>query len=123
MLTEHQKQLGYDIASKLTDAWVLRFRNIPPAEDDTLLGCGYVLALMRLQAEETKQPFFSHSEIGELIDKVIALPELENLNRERFSDDFVRICVLFRVAHVGYLGFTLGDEFFIRYLGWATYNA
>lgn len=122
MMTEHQEQLGHDIAEKLTDCWLLRFsRNAPPAST-TLLGCGYVLALMRLQAEETKQPFFSHSEIGELIDKVIALPELENLNRERFSDDFVRICVLFRVAHVGYLGFTLGDEFFIRYLGWATYN-
>lgn len=123
MLTEQQKQLAHDIAGKLTDCWLLRFsRTVPPAPD-TLLGCGYVLALMRLQAEETKQPFFSHSEIGELIDKVIALPELENLNRERFSDDFVRICVLFRVAHVGYLGFTLGDEFFIRYLGWATYSA
>ncbi|ELR6780755.1 hypothetical protein R4O10_004569 [Escherichia coli] len=123
MMTEHQEQLGHDIADKLTDCWLLRFsRNAPPAPD-TLLGCGYVLALMRLQTEKTKKPFFSHSEIGELIDKVIALPELENLNRERFSDDFVRICVLFRVAHVGYLGFTLGDEFFIRYLGWATYNA
>ena len=121
MLTEHQIQLAHDIAGKLESAWRLRFRNVPPASD-TLLACGAVLALMRLQTEETKQPFFSHSEIGELIDKVIALPELENLNRERFSDDFVRICVLFRVAHVGYLGFTLGDEFFIRYLGWATYN-
>ena len=123
MLTDHQIQLGYDIKDKLEDAWRLRFRNVPPAPE-TLLGCGYVLALMRLQAANTpQQPFFSHSEIGELIDKVIALPELENLNRERFSDDFVRICVLFRVAHVGYLGFTLGDEFFIKYLGWATYNA
>lgn len=121
MMTEHQEQLGHDIAEKLTDAWVLRFRNVPPAST-TLLGCGYVLALMRLQAEETG-PFFPHSEIGGLIDKVIALPELENLDRARFSDDFVRICVMFRVAHVGYLGFTLGDEFFVRYLGWATYNA
>lgn len=122
MMTEHQEQLGHDIADKLTDAWVLRFRNVPPVPE-TLLACGAVLALMRLQAEETKQPFFPHSEIGELIDKVIALPELENLDRARFSDDFVRICVMFRVAHVGYLGFTLGDEFFVRYLGWATYNA
>ncbi|HCJ9454141.1 TPA: hypothetical protein NV934_004420, partial [Escherichia coli] len=111
MMTEHQEQLGHDIADKLTNAWALRFRNVPPAST-TLLGCGYVLALMRLQAEETKQPFFPHSEIGKLIDNVIALPELENLDRTRFSDDFVRICVMFRVAHVGYLGFTLGDEFF-----------
>ncbi|HGT8958504.1 hypothetical protein [Escherichia coli] len=123
MLTDQELKTGFAIAEKLTDCWLLRFsRNAPPAST-TLLGCGYVLALMRLQAEETKQPFFSHSEIGELIDKVIALPELEKLNRERFSADFVRICVLFRVAHVGYLGFTLGDEFFIKYLGWATYNA
>lgn len=122
MMTEHQEQLGHDIADKLTDAWALRFRNVPPAST-TLLGCGYVLALMRLQAEETKQPFFPHSEIGELINKVIALPEFNQLVPERFSDDFVRICVMFRVAHVGYLGFTLGDEFFVRYLGWATYNA
>ncbi|EFH8627178.1 hypothetical protein GSM54_26625 [Escherichia coli] len=122
MLTEQQKQLAHDIADKLESAWVLRFRDVPPSPG-TLLGCGLVLAEMRVAAKETKQPFFSHSEIGELIDKVIALPELEKLNRERFSDDFVRICVLFRVAHVGYLGFTLGDEFFIRYLGWATYNA
>ncbi|MDC7934877.1 hypothetical protein [Escherichia coli] len=122
MLTDHQIQLGYDIKDKLEDAWRLRFRNVPPAFT-TLLGCGVVLALMRLQAEETKQPFFSHSEIGELIDKVIALLELENIDRARFSDDFVRICVMFRVAHVGYLGFTLGDDFFIRYLGWATYNS
>lgn len=122
MMTEHQEQLGHDIADKLTDAWALRFRNVPPAST-TLLGCGYVLALMRLQAEETKQPFFPHSEIGKLIDNVIALPEFNQLVPERFSDDFVRICVMFRVAHVGYLGFTLGDEFFVRYLGWATYNA
>lgn len=122
MMTEHQEQLGHDIADKLTDAWALRFRNVPPAST-TLLGCGYVLALMRLQAEETKNPFFPHSEIGELINKVIALPEFNQLVPERFSDDFVRICVMFRVAHVGYLGFTLGDEFFVRYLGWATYNA
>ncbi|EGV2878766.1 hypothetical protein JF516_005201 [Escherichia coli] len=123
MMTEHQEQLGHDIAEKLTDCWLLRFsRNAPPAST-TLLGCGYVLALMRLQAEETKQPFFPHSEVGELIDKVIALPELENINRERFSDDFVRICVLFHVATVGYHGFILEDEFFVRYLGWATYNA
>lgn len=122
MMTEHQEQLGHDIADKLTDAWVLRFRNVPPAST-TLLGCGYVLALMRLQAEQTKSPFFQHSEIGRLINKVIALPEFNQLVPELFSDDFVRICVMFRVAHVGYLGFTLGDEFFVRYLGWATYNA
>lgn len=122
MLTEHQKQLGHDIADKLTDAWVLRFRNAPPAST-TLLGCGYVLALMRLQAEKTKLPFFPHSEIGGLIDKVIALPELENLNRERLSDDLVRICVMFRVATVGYHGFILEDDFFVRWLGLATYSA
>ncbi|EGY9144708.1 hypothetical protein JI675_004984 [Escherichia coli] len=121
MITEHQIQLSYALAEKLEDAWRLRFRNVPPAST-TLLGCGYVLALMRLQAEETKQPFFSHSEIGELIDKVIALPELEKLNRERFSADFVRICVLFRIATVGYHGFILEDDFFVRW-GWATYNA
>ncbi|MCK2694297.1 hypothetical protein MZE69_22200 [Escherichia coli] len=120
-MNEQKEQLAYDIADKLTYAWALRFRNVPPAST-TLLGCGYVLAEMRLQAKETG-PFFSHSEIGKLIDKVIALPELENLNRTRFSDDFVRICVMFRVAHVGYLGFTLGDDFFIRYLGMGTYNA
>lgn len=122
MMTEHQEQLGHDIADKLTNAWVLRFRNVPPAST-TLLGCGYVLAEMRLRAKSTKNPFFPHSEIGELINKVIALPGFNQLVPERFSDDFVRICVMFRVAHVGYLGFTLGDEFFVRYLGWATYNA
>lgn len=123
MMTEHQEQLGHDIAEKLTDCWLLRFsRSVPPAST-TLLGCGYVLALMRLQAGKTKQPFFSHSEVSELISNTLALPEFNQLAPERFSDDFVRICVLFRVAHVGYLGFTLGDEFFIRYLGWAAYNA
>lgn len=124
MITEHQMQMGYDITEKLTDCWLLRFSRSAPPASDILLGCGVVLALMRLKAEETKkQPFFSHSEVGELIDKVIALPELKELDSARLSDDFVRICVLFRIAHVGYLGFTLGDEFFIRYLGWAATNA
>ncbi|MBO0269356.1 hypothetical protein [Escherichia coli] len=124
MLTDHQIQMGYDIAEKLTDCWLLRFSRSAPPASDILLGCGVVLALMRLQAEEkTKSPFFSHSEVSELVGYALALPELENLTRERLSDDLVRICVLFRIAHVGYHGFTLGDEFFIRYLGWATCNS
>lgn len=123
MMTEHQIQLGYAIAEKLEDAWRLRFRNVPPAPD-TLLGCGVVLALMRLRAEETKKnPFYTHAEVSELVGYALALPELKELDSARLSDDFVRICVLFRIAHVGYLGFTLGDEFFIRYLGWAATNA
>ncbi len=122
MLTEQQKQLARDIADKLESAWVLRFRNVPPAPD-TLLGCGVVLALMRLKAAETKNPFFPHSEIGELVGYALALPELKNLDRERFSDDLVRICVMFRVATVGYHSFILEDDFFIKWLAMSTYNA
>ncbi|EPE2545726.1 hypothetical protein ACSHE7_004997 [Escherichia coli] len=122
MLTEQQKQLAHDIADKLESAWVLRFRDVPPSPG-TLLGCGVVLALMRLQAEETKNPFFPHSEIGELVGYALALPELKNLDRERFSDDLVRICVMFRVATVGYHGFILEDDFFIKWLAMGTYNA
>ncbi|EMB2430631.1 hypothetical protein U8Y61_004342 [Escherichia coli] len=122
MMTEHQKQMMHDIAGKLEDAWVLRFRNVPPVPE-TLLACGAVLALMRLQTEETKQPFYTHAEVSELVGCALALPELKDVDRARFGDDLVRLCVMFRVAHVGYLGFTLGDEFFVRYLGWATYNA
>lgn len=122
MLTDHQIQLGYDIKDKLEDAWRLRFRTVPPAST-TLLGCGVVLALMRLQAEETKNPFFPHSEIGELVGYALTLPELVNCDRQRLGDDLVRICVMFHIATVGYMGFILEDEFFIRYLGWAAYNA
>ena len=138
MLTEHQIptpdpravalfesaviQLAHDIADKLTDAWRLRFRSIPPAED-TLLACGFVLAQMRLQAEETKQPFYTHAEVSELVGYALALPELKELDSARFSDDLVRLCVMFRLATVTYHGFILEDDFFIRYLGWATYNA
>lgn len=122
MMTEHQIQLAHDIASKLTDAWVLRFRNVPPAPD-TLLACGAVLALMRLQTLETKQPFYTHAEVSELVGCALALPELKDVDRARFGDDLVRLCVMFRLATVGYHGFILEDDFFVRYLGWATYNA
>lgn len=122
MLTDHQIQLGHDIKDKLEDAWRLRFRNVPPAPD-VLLGCGVVLALMRLRAEATKNPFYTHAEVSELVGYALALPELKDIDSARLSDDLVRICVMFRIAHVGYLGFTLGDEFFIRYLGWAAINA
>ncbi|ELW1124282.1 hypothetical protein SHZ93_004449 [Escherichia coli] len=122
MMTEQQKQLAHDIADKLESAWVLRFRNVPPALD-TLLGCGAVLALMRLQTEETKNPFYTHAEVSELIGCALALPELKDLDRTRFSDDLVRICVMFRIATVGYHGFILEDDFFIRYLAMGTYNA
>lgn len=122
MMTEHQIQLAHDIASKLTNAWVLRFRNVPPAPD-TLLACGAVLALMRLQTLETKQPFYTHAEVSELVGCALALPELKDVDRARFGDDLVRLCVMFRLATVGYHGFILEDDFFVRYLGWATYNA
>lgn len=121
MMTEHQKQLAYDIAEKLADAWALRFRAVPPAST-TLLGCGYVLAQMRLQAEETKQPFYTHAEVAKLVDNALAHPELENLScSTRFSDDLVRICVMFRIATVGYHGFILEDDFFVRWLGLTAY--
>lgn len=122
MITEHQIQMSYALAEKLEDAWRLRFRNVPPAST-TLLGCGVVLALMRLKAEATKNPFYTHAEVSELVGYALALPELKELDSARLSDDLVRICVLFRIAHVGYHGFTLGNEFFIRYLGWAAINA
>lgn len=121
-MTEHQIQLAHDIASKLTDAWVLRFRNVPPVPE-TLLACGAVLALMRLQTLETKQPFYTHAEVSELVGCALALPELKDVDRARFSDDLVRLCVMFRLATVTYHGFILEDDFFVRYLGWATYNA
>ncbi|EFI8359048.1 hypothetical protein BAB19_005236 [Escherichia coli] len=121
MLTDHQIQLGYDIKDKLEDAWRLRFRNVPPASD-ILLGCGVVLALMRLKAISTKNPFYTHAEVSELVGYALALPELKELDSARLSDDLVRICVMFRVATVGYHGFILEDDFFVRW-GWATYNA
>lgn len=120
-MNEQKEQLAYDIKGKLEDCWHLLFRNIPPKED-TLLGCGLVLAEMRLQAQATKQPFFSHSEIAELVDKALTHPEVKHLDRTRFSDDLVRICSLCRAATVGYMGFILEDDFFIRYLAIGTYN-
>lgn len=120
-MNEQKEQLAYDIKDKLSDAWRLLFRNIPPKED-TLLGCGLVLAEMRLQAESTKQPFFSHSEIAELVGNALTHPEVKHLDRARFSDDLVRICSLCRAATVGYMGFILEDDFFIRYLAMGTYN-
>ncbi|HBV0475945.1 TPA: hypothetical protein L4Y58_004988 [Escherichia coli] len=121
-MNEQQEQLAYDIKDKLSDAWGLLFRNIPPAPD-TMLGCGLVLAEMRLQAEETKNPFFPHSEIAELVGKALTHPEVKHLDRTRFSDDLVRICTLCRAATVGYHGFILEDDFFIRWLAMGTYNA
>jgi hypothetical protein len=121
-MNEQKEQLAYDIKSKLEDCWRLLFRNIPPAPD-TMLACGLVLAEMRLLASQTKSPFFPHSEIADLVDKALTHPEVnKHLDRARFSDDLVRICSLCRAAHVGYLGFTLSDDFFIRYLGMGTYN-
>lgn len=120
-MNEQKEQLAYDIKGKLEDCWRLLFRNIPPKED-TLLGCGLVLADMRLQAEQTKNPFFPHSEIGKMVDKALTHPEVKHLDRARFSDDLVRICSLCRAATVGYMGFILEDDFFIRYLAMGTYN-
>lgn len=120
-MNEQQEQLAYDIKDKLSDAWRLLFRNIPPAPD-TMLACGLVLAEMRLQAEETKNPFFPHSEIAELVGKALTHPEVKHLDKTRFSDDLVRVCSLCRAATVGYHGFILEDDFFIRWLGMATYN-
>ncbi|EOP2041303.1 hypothetical protein QSF17_005314 [Escherichia coli] len=119
---EYREQLAYDIKDKLSDCWRLLFRNIPPAPE-TMLGCGLVLADMRIKAEETKNPFFPHSEIAELVGKAIAHPELKNLDRTRFSDDLVRVCSLCRAATISYHGFILEDDFFIRYLGMGCYNA
>ena len=121
-MNEQQEQLAYDIKDKLSDAWRLLFRNIPPAPD-TMLACGLVLAEMRIKAEGTKNPFFPHSEVAELVGNALAHPECKSLDRTRFSDDLVRICTLCRAAHVGYLGFTLSDRFFIEYLGMRCYNA
>ena len=120
-MNEQKEQLAYDIKDKLSDAWRLLFRNIPPKED-TLLGCGLVLAEMRLQAEETKNPFFPHSEVAELVGNALAHPSCEHLERTRFSDDLVRVCSLCRAATVGYMGFILEDDFFIRYLAMGTYS-
>ncbi|HBP8299348.1 TPA: hypothetical protein L6L13_004245 [Escherichia coli] len=121
-MNEQQEQLAYDIKDKLVDAWRLLFRNIPPAPD-TMLAAGLVLAEMRIMAEETKNPFFPHSEVAELVGKALTHPEVKHLDRTRFSDDLVRICTLCKAAHVGYLGFTLSDRFFIEYLAMGTYNA
>lgn len=120
-MNEQHEQLAYDIKGKLEDCWRLLFRNIPPAPD-TMLGCGLVLAEMRLSASATGNPFFPHSEIAELVDKALTHPEVKHLNKTRFSDDLVRICSLCRAATVGYMGFILEDDFFIRYLGMGTYN-
>lgn len=121
-MNEQQEQLAYDIKDKLSDAWRLLFRNIPPAPD-TMLACGLVLADMRLQAEETKNPFFPHSEVAELVGKALTHHEVKHLDRTRFSDDLVRVCSLCRAATVGYHGFILEDDFFIRWLAMGTYNA
>lgn len=122
-MNEQQEQLAYDIAEKLTDAWGLLFRNIPPAPD-VMLGCGLVLADMRIKAEETGQPFYTHAEVAEMVGNALTHPELQKtLDRTRFSDDLVRICSLCRAATVGYHGFILEDDFFIRYLAMGTYNS
>lgn len=120
-MNEQKEQLAYGIKGKLEDCWRLLFRNIPPAPD-TMLACGLVLAEMRLQAEETKNPFFPHSEIAELVGNALTHPEVKHLDRTRFSDDLVRICSLCRAATVGYMGFILEDDFFIRWLAMGTYN-
>ncbi|HCJ5532800.1 TPA: hypothetical protein NUW95_004899 [Escherichia coli] len=121
-MNEQKEQLAYDIKGKLEDCWRLLFRNIPPAPD-TMLATGLVLAEMRLATEQTKQPFYTHAEIADLVDKALTHPEVKHLDRTRFSDDLVRICSLCRAATVGYMGFILSDDFFIRWLAMGTYNA
>lgn len=121
MMTEHQIQLAHDIASKLADCWWLRFRSDPPTAD-TLLACGFVLAEMRLRAEKTKNPVYTHPEVSKLISNTLALPEFNQLVPERFSEDLIGICMLFRVATIGSGGFILEDAFFINSLGLGAYN-
>lgn len=120
-MNEQKEQLAYDIKGKLEDCWRLLFRNIPPAPD-TMLACGLVLAEMRLLAEQTKNPFFPHSEVAELVGNALTHPEVKHLDRARFSDNLVRVCSLCRAATVGYMGFILEDDFFIRWLAMGTYN-
>lgn len=121
-MDEQREQLGYDIAGKLADCWRLLFRNIPP-NTDTMLACGLVLADMRIKASQTKNPFFPHSEVAELVGNALAHPECKTLTRQRLSDDLVRVCSLCRAATVGYHGFILEDDFFVRWLAMGTYKS
>lgn len=120
-MDEQREQLAYDIQGKLSDCWHLLFRNIPPAPD-VMLGCGLVLADMRIKAEKTGR-FFPHSEVAELVGNALAHPECKHLDRTRFSDDLVRICSLCRAATVTYHGFILEDDLFVRWLGMGTYKS
>ncbi len=121
MMTEHQIQLAHDIAGKLADCWWLIFRSDPPTAD-TLLACGFVLAEMRLRAEKTKNPVYTHPEMSELISNTLALPEFNQLVPERFSEDFVHISRVLQLVTVSPDGVILEDAFFINYLGLGAYN-
>ena len=121
MMTEHRIQLAHDIAGKLADCWWLIFRSDPPTAD-TLLACGFVLAEMRLRAENTKNPVYTHPEVSELISNTLALPEFNQLVPERFSEDFVHISRVLQLVTVSPDGVILEDAFFINYLGLGAYN-
>lgn len=104
------------LAIRITDYLMIEskclFRDVPPAEKETLLGVGIVLSLMRERATKKSDPVFSFSELDNLMSSVLVLFNLEHLDPERFREDFVHISKTFRLVTVCPDGVILEDNIF-----------
>lgn len=100
MLTDDVRGLASRIAEHLAAESRCLFRDVPPADQETLLGVGLVLALMRQRATAESDPVFSFSELDDLLGSVLVLFNLEHLDPERFREDFVHISKTFRLVTV-----------------------
>ncbi|MBI1033399.1 hypothetical protein HCI50_00010 [Escherichia coli] len=112
MLTDDVRGLASRIAEHLATESKCLFRDVPPADKETLLGVGLVLALMRQRATAESDPVFSFSELDNLVGNAFAQPELEKLNRALFREGFVHISRVFRLVTVYPDGVILEDNIF-----------
>lgn len=112
MLTNDVRGLASRIAEHLATESRCLFRDVPPADQETLLGVGFVLALMRQRAAAESDPVFSFSELDNLVGNALAQPELEKLDRAHFREVFVHISKVFRLVTVSPDSVILEDNIF-----------
>ena len=112
MLTDDVRGLASRIAEHLATESKCLFRDVPPADPETLLGVGLVLALMKQQATAESDPVFSFSELDNLVGNALAQSELKHLDRARFREGFVYISRVFRLVTVSPDSVILEDNIF-----------
>lgn len=85
MLTDDVRGLASRIAEHLATESRCLFRDVPPADQETLLGVGLVLALMRQRATAESDPVFSFFELDNLVGNALHSLSL-NISTERFLE-------------------------------------